>query len=250
MMSSDGASVSGRGEPSTILRPDEARRLGLLAIVAILGAAFWATALVAMHFLGPQTNDTSTISEYAVGPYGGLYMAADVALGIGFVALAFGVRGATTASRTSRIGSLLVGLNGLGWIVGGLFVVDPECGRAVAASLPCSEGGEPVTAHGAIHGLSGAISILSLIVGMLLLSRAFKRDDRWRTFRPVSLALGLGTLAQLVVGLFVLWGEGKPLDAASFRIFMATLVLWLVLAAIRLRSITRGASIRQPARVR
>jgi hypothetical protein len=52
------------------------------------------------------------------------------------------------------------------------------------------------------------------------------------------------------VGLFVLWGEGKPLDAASFRIFMATLVLWLVLAAIRLRSVTRGASIRQPARVR
>jgi RsiW-degrading membrane proteinase PrsW (M82 family) len=98
--------------------------------------------------------------------------------------------------------------------------------------------------------LSGTMSILSLIVGMLLLSRAFKRDDRWRTFRPVSLALGLATLAQLAVGLFVLWGEGKPLDAASFRIFMATLVLWLVLAAIRLRSVTRGASIRQPAHVR
>jgi hypothetical protein len=227
-----------------------AQALNFLGILALAGAAFWATALVTMHFLGPQSNDTSTISEYAVGPYGRLYIAADVALGIGFVALAFGVRGATTASRTSRFGSLLVGLNGLGWIVGGLFVVDPECGRAVAASLPCSEGGEPVTAHGAIHGLSGAISILSLIVGMLLLSRAFKRDDSWRTFRPLSLALGLATLAQLVVGLIVLWGEGKPLDAASFRIFMATLVLWLVLAAIRLRSITRGASIRQPARVR
>jgi Protein of unknown function (DUF998) len=250
MMSSVGASIRGPGESSTNLWRDQARRLNVLGILALAGAAFWATALVTMHFLGPQTNDTSTISEYAVGPYGGLYMAADVVLGIGFVALAFGVRGATTASSTSRIGSLLVGLNGLGWIVGGLFVVDPECGRAVAASLPCSEGGEPVTAHGAIHGLSGAISILSLIVGMLLLSRAFKRDDRWRTFRPVSLALGLATLAQLVVGLIVLWGEGKPLDAASFRIFMATLVLWLVLAAIRLRSITRGASIRQPARVR
>jgi len=200
-----------------------------------------------MHFLGPQTNDTSTISEYAVGPYGGLYMAADVALGVGFVALALGVRGATTASRTSRIGSLLVGLNGLGWIVGGLFVVDPECGRAVAASLPCSDGGEPVTAHGAIHGLSGAVSILSLIVGMLLLSRAFKRDDRWRSFRAISLALGLATLAQLVVGIFVLWGEGKPLDASSFRIFMATLVLWLVLSALRLRSISKDVSVRQPA---
>ena len=244
MMSSDGASVSRPREPSTTLRRDQARRLGLLAIVAVLGAAFWATALVTMHFLGPQTNDTSTISEYAVGQYGGLYMAANVAMGIGFVALAFGVLGATTASRMSRIGSLLVGLNGFGWIVGGLFVVDPECGRAVAESLPCSDGGEPVTAHGAIHGLSGGISILSLIAGMLLLSRGFKRDDRWRSFRPVSLALGLATLAQLVVGIFVLWGEGKPLDAVSFRIFMATLVLWLVLAALRLRSITKGALVR------
>jgi hypothetical protein len=125
-----------------------------------------------------------------------------------------------------------------------LFVVDPECGRAVAASLPCSEGGQPVTAHGAIHGLSGAISILSLIGGMLLLTRGFRRDDRWRSFRPVSLALGLATLAQLVVGIFVLWGEGKPLDAVSFRIFMATLVLWLVVAALRLRSITKGALVR------
>jgi NADH:ubiquinone oxidoreductase subunit 6 (subunit J) len=244
MMSSDGASVSRPSEPSTTLRPDQARLLGLLAIVAILGAAFWATALVAMHLLGPQSNDTSTISEYAVGPYGVLYMAADVALGIGFVALALGVRGATMASRTSQIGALLVGLNGLGWIVGGLFVVDPECGRAVAESLPCSEGGEPVTAHGAIHGLSGAVSILSLIVGMLLLSRGFKRDDRWRPFGPISLAFGLATLAQLVVGIFVLWGEGKPLDAVSFRIFMATLVLWLVLSALRLRSISKGALVR------
>ena len=101
-----------------------------------------------------------------------------------------------------------------------------------------------MTAHGAIHGLSGGISILSLIGGMLLLSRGFKRDDRWRTFRPISLAFGLAALAQLVVGIFVLWGEGKPLDAVSFRIFMATLVLWLVLAALRLRSITKGNSVR------
>ena len=209
MMSSDGASISRPGESSTNLGRDQARRLSFLGSLALAGAAFWATALVTMH-PGPQTNDTSTISEYAVGPYGGFYMAADVTLGIGFVALALGVRGATTASRTSRIGSLLVGLNGLGWIVGGLFVVDPECGRAVAASLPCSEGGEPVTAHGAIHGLSGAISILSLIVGMLLLSRAFKRDDRWRTFRPVSLALGLATLAQLMVGLLSCGVRASP----------------------------------------
>ena len=55
------------------------------------------------------------------------------------------------------------------------------------------------------------------------------------------------TLAQLVVGIFVLWGEGKPLDASSFRIFMATLVLWLVLSALRLRSISKDVSVRQPA---
>src|SRR5215211_3367670 len=100
MMSSDGASASRPAEASTNLRRDQTRRLDHLGILALAGAAFWATALVAMHFLGPQTNDTSTISEYAVGPYGGLYMAADVALGIGFVALALGLRGATTVSRT------------------------------------------------------------------------------------------------------------------------------------------------------
>jgi Protein of unknown function (DUF998) len=242
-------SPSGRGEPSTTWRRDQARRLDLLAALAIAGATLWAIALVALHFLAPQTNDTSTISEYAIGPHGGLYMAADVALGIGFLALALGVHGATRATMTLRIGSFLLAVNGLMWIVGGLFVVDPECGRAVAASVPCSEGGEPVTTHGAIHGLSGAIAILCLIVGMLLLSRAFKRDDEWRSCRPVSLALGLAALVQLVVGIFVLWGEGKPFDAASsFRIFMATFALWLVLAAIRLRSISKETSVQQPAR--
>ncbi len=209
-----------------------ASRAQLLAAVGLVGPAVGTAALAALHLLRPDVNDTSTISAYAVGPYGWLMTAAFLALGVGALALAIGIRRATTRSRWSLVGSLLVGLFGIGFVLAGIFPVggcrDLECVERFESGTDVS-----MSAASIAHGVGALLGILLLIVGMLVLSRAFKRDARWRSLRPWSLTLGLVALIQFVVG-----GEGL-VGAVLMRTLMVTVILWMMLAALRLRSIAR-----------
>ena len=210
---------------STLHRPTS--WIGLLAVLGIVGAAFFAVALVALHLLEPEYNDTPAMSLYALGRYGGLMVAAFCALGVGYLALAFGLRGATAASRAARLGSILLGLAGFWFVASGVFRVHAP--------------GTPMTFSGVMHGLGFIVGVPTLIAGILILSRAFGRDDRWRSFRAVSSALGLAALTLFLIAFFA---PGIPDTAMAIlsRIFVSTFVLWLLLTALRLRSIARGAS--------
>ncbi len=82
---------------------------------------------------------------------------------------------------------------------------------------------------------------------MMVLSRAFERDERWRSFWPLSLVLGLATLILFVFGLFVLdspavvpccpTGSVARWGAIEFRVYFGAFVLWLLLTSIRLRAV-------------
>jgi hypothetical protein len=71
----------------------------------------------------------------------------------------------------------------------------------------------------------------AFMAGMFVLSMTFKRDARWRSFWPYSLALAFAALIT-----FFLKGDGQWTGLYQ-RIFNGTILLWLILAAIRLRSI-------------
>lgn len=217
------------------LQRDRAKRLELLAVLGIIGAAFFAVALVALHFLEPEYNDTPAMSMYALGRYGGLMMAAFCALGVGYLALAFGLRGATAASGTARLGSILLGLAGFWFVVSGVFRVHAP--------------GAPMTFSAVMHGLGFIVGVPTLIASILVLSRAFGHDDRWRSFRPPSSALGLAALILFLIAFFAPGLPGTAVVILS-RMFVGTFVLWLLLTALRLRSIVTGASAQQPTRVR
>ena len=210
---------------STLHRP--ANWTGLLALLGIIGAAFFAVALVALHLLEPEYNDTPAMSLYALGRYGGLMVAAFCALGVGYLGLAFGVRGATASSGAARLGSILLGLAGFWFVVSGLFRVHAP--------------GAPMTFSALMHGLGFIVGVPTLLAGILVLSRAFGHDDRWRSFRPASSALGFTALILFLIAFFVL---GLPGTAEVFlsRIFVGSFALWLLLTALRLRSIATGAS--------
>src|SRR5829696_6605534 len=218
-----------------------------LALVGLIGTVFFIVALTAMHFLRPDdiVRYGTNIGFYSVGPYGSIFVAAFVALGLAGLALALGLRRAVAPSRSLRAGSVLIGLFGIGWIVGGIFRDAPD----VASLEPILQ--EKISpASTMVHGLGAFGGLFLLMAGMLILSRAFKRDERWHSFWIPSLILGLATLALFVMAFFIEGPDVIPCcpsgsvawwGAIEFRVFFGVFVLWQLLTSIRLRTVAKAS---------
>src|SRR5215212_11413981 len=214
-----------------------------LALVGTIGTVFFIVALTAMHFLRPHdlVRYGTNVGFYSVGPYGSIFVAAFIALGLAGLALALGLRRAAAPSRSLRVGSVLLGLFGIGWVLGGIFRDAPD-----VASLETVLREEVPSASTMIHGLGSFGGLFLLMAGMLVLSIAFKRDERWRSFWIPSLLLGLATLTLFVMAFFIEAPVVVPCcpsgsvawwGAIQFRIFFGAFVLWLLLTSIRLRAV-------------
>ena len=217
-----------------------------LALVGIVGTVYFIVALTAMHFLRPDdiVRYGTSIGFYSVGPYGSIFVAAFIALGLVGLALALSLPRAVAPSRSLRAGSVLLGLFGIGWILGGIF----RDASDVASLEPILQ--EKITpASTMVHSLGAFGGLILLMVGMLVLSMAFKGDERWHSFWVPSLILGLATLALFVVAFFIeaplvvpccpsgsvpWWG------AIEFRVFFGAFVSWLLLTSIRLHLVAKG----------
>ncbi len=234
-------SRSGSGAPA-------ARWAARFALVGIIGTVFFIVALITMHFLRPHdlVRYGTNVGFYSVGPYGSIFVAAFIALGLAGLALASGLRRAVAPSRFLQAGSVLIGLFGIGWIVGGIFRDAPD----VASLEPVLKENVP-SASTMIHGLGSFGGLFLVMAGMLILSIAFKRDGRWHSFWIPSLILGLATLALFMMAFFIeapllvpccpsgsvaWWG------AIEFRVFIGAFVLWLLLTSIRLRVVAKGST--------
>ena len=219
-----------------------------LALVGLIGTVFFIVALTAMHFLRPDdiVRYGTNVGFYSVGPHGSIFVAAFIALGLAGLALALGLRRAVERSRSSRAGSVLIGLFGIGWILGGIFRDAPD-----VASLEPVVQGKISSVSMMVHGLGAFGGLFLLMAGMLVLSIAFKHDERWHSFWIPSLILGLATLALFVMAFFIeaplvvpccpsgsvaWWG------AIEFRVFFGAFVLWLLLASIRLRAVAKESA--------
>jgi uncharacterized membrane protein len=236
-----GRSRSGSGAPDT-------RWAARLALVGIIGTVFFIVALITIHFLRPYdlVRYGTNVGFYSVGPHGSIFVAAFVALGLAGLALALGLRRAVAPSRSLQAGSILVGLFGIGWIVGGIFRDAPD----VASLEPILQ--EKITpASTLVHGLGAFGGLFFLMAGMLVLSRAFKRDERWHSFWITSLILGLATLSLFIAAFFIEaplvvpccpTGSVAWWGAIESRLFFGTFVLWLLLTSIRLRAVAKDST--------
>jgi hypothetical protein len=142
--------------------------------------------------------------------------------------LAFAIRQLTKGAWGSFVGSLLVGIYGVGAILVAIFPTDRiDSPDEVWSQSPL----------GMIHLIVSIVSFLCIIVGMFVLSGTFSRESRWRSLLPWSVFFPAVT-----VPLFVVQSEG-PLVGLLQRLMVAVISAWLIMVALRVRSIVTAEEI-------
>jgi len=125
----------------------------------------------------------------------------------------------------TRIGSILLGVFGIGEVAGGVFPCNPGCPIA-AQSL-----------SQLVHNVDAVIAFVAIALAPLLVSLGLNRDDRWQGYRSYSLVTGL-----LATGLFFVFSAaslGYLWYVGLFqRLFLALPFLWIEVIATRLLRIS------------
>ena len=196
----------------------KSRLIKLAALAGIIGPAVFAIMVTGLTFAeadfmrsigwNPFGNVLDWPSGLAMGPYGWL-MTINFFLCGGL--MAFFAYGLKLALR-EKIATTLLMLAGFA-MMGLVFTTDPTI-RSY-----------PKTWHGILHDSFFAVLGVMLMLGMLLLGRVFQKNEQWKNLSTYTWA----TLA-LVVPTFWLRGPW-------FYLFLAAILIWSEVIALRLRSI-------------
>jgi hypothetical protein len=210
-------------------------RVGMfLALLAIVGIAGYLLNLAALHFLRTDVNPVvEPVSNYAVGAYGFLSTAANIGSGLTALALTVGLYLGIVPPGRSRVGLFLLGLFGVCELLAAIFPIDV---------------GAQATMNGTVHNIVGNISFFGFLAAVILLSWSMGKDEQWRSIRRPALALAFvvtGMAALTIVGANIGIGFG-----VGQRLFNVTSMGWMLLVALRIRSMARGSLPGQPSRVR
>ena len=209
--------------------------LRLLALLAIVGVAVYLLMLGVLHFLRPDVNPvTEPISTYgASGPYGFLFLAADLGSAVAALALTLGLYLGMVPPARSYVGLFFLGIYGVSELLAGLFPLDV---------------GAEATLIGTIHNIVGNITFLGFPIAVILLSMGMGKDERWRAFRRPALAFSM-----MVVLTVILTIVGSNLGigyGVTQRIANVAALVWRLAVALHLRFMAQGALVVQPSRVR
>jgi hypothetical protein len=215
---------------STTLSPSRliTKQAAKTATVAIVGVAYFALIIIALHSVRPDLNPISQpTSAYAVGPYSFLMTSAFFSMSVASFALVIALYQVLPEQVRSRTGLALLGA----WAVGIL----------IAMIFPMDMDGAPQTLSGTIHRTAGPLTFLTLSVGMILVSSRFRQEAKRFPFYRTALVLSLVMLVAFLATFFgFLTGSGTM--GLTQRVALATAVAWMLLIAIRLRFMALGFS--------
>lgn len=200
-------------------------QLAVLAVVGqlvLLASAWLLPAISEYHLVGDN------ISELAIGQYGFVQTLAFVISGLGVLALAYGIHRLTAGIRGSLLGSVFIGIYGVGALVVAIFPSDRINSKADVWTQSTT---------GWIHSITAFVAYLSVITGMLVLTWTFARDMHWR-----SLVVGSALLAGAALALLFVQSEG-PWVGLMQRLMIAAISGWLILVALRVRSVAAASQI-------
>ena len=193
----------------------------LLALGGVAGPLVFVAIVIAGGFLYDGYSHLSqTISE--LGGEGGEYAALQ---NLNFIMLGLLVLGFCWALGRELGGSpvrpALIGF----------FALSSAIGNAL---LPCDLGCEGQTTVGLLHIITGLASFVAAIAGMLVLSRRWRHDPRWRSYVAFTRGAAFVALAGLAGFIVSKAAEAESVDGLLQRIFVATLLTWITVTAARL----------------
>ena len=205
----------------------------VLALLTIVGVADFLLNIAALHFLRPDVNPVlEPMSNYAVGPYGFLFTAADIGSGLAAFALLFGLYLGIAPRGRSYVGLFLLGLYGVSALLAGIFPIDV---------------GAEATMVGTIHNIVGNLSFFAFPIGVILLSLGMGKDERWRSFRRPALAVSFAVVLTVILTIV---GSNIGLFGLTQRLANVTAMAWMLMVALHLRSVAQGDLAQQPSQVR
>jgi hypothetical protein len=143
-----------------------------------------------------------------------------IVLSVATWTLVIGLRRDLAKPAQSRVGLVFLGVFGIGLLVAATFPIDLE--------------GAPQTLAGTIHRINGPLTFLSLVVGINLVSRKLKHDERWRPTHRIASVLALVMIPEFLAGGLAAARETGA--GIAQRILVATFATWFLVIAIRLRS--------------
>ena len=229
------ANLTDTNQESTMIESQGSSRMTMvLALLTIVGVAVYLVNYTALHFLRPDVNAVlEPLSNYAVGPYGFLGVAANIGTGLAALALTLGLYWGIAPRGRSYVGLFLLGIYGVSELMAAIFAIDV---------------GAEATMAGTIHNIVGNIAFFAFPIGVILLSLGMGKDERWRSFRRTALAVSV-----LVVLTVILTMVGSQLGIGfglTQRLANVTALAWMLLVALHLRSLAQGAVTQQPSLVR
>ena len=168
----------------------------VLVSVAIIGVSYFGLTILLLSILTTDYNPIIQLaSDYGVGRFAIEMNLGFLIGGIGLIAFGLAI------SRISRVGSVLLLIDGLVLILDSYFTTNIE--------------GAPATFHGTIHGFGGAIFFFTAPVGMLLVSYRLGRSR----FLPTLVAF-------IIVVIFEIANSALSLNAGGLAERVVLLVIF------------------------
>lgn len=161
-----------------------------------------------------QSSDVPWPSALALGPYGWLQVANFVLFGLLLIVFAVGLHRDIVGGKWAKAGPLLLITAGIALVLCG-FKTDPHLANG------------PQTIQGWIHGLAFFLLVGSIIPAFFVMWRRLQKDSRWRGYDWYTLISG-------VLALFAFF-----LPGVGFYFFLAVILTWIEVMAMRLWSLSR-----------
>ena len=182
------AHQTSRSRTASIKSSDRTTR-ALLACGVVAGPFFVLVAGIQVAARDGFDLRRHPLSLLSLGDLGWVQISNFIVAGLLSLAFAVGMWRVLHPGRAGTWGPLLVGMFGLGLVIGGIFVTDPDLG--FPPGVPAV--GEP-SWHGIVHNIGPGVAFDALLVGCFVLMRRFVglSQRAWATY---CAATGLAVLA-------------------------------------------------------
>ena len=185
------------------------------AIAGLIAPGLFFVTMTVLGFLTPGYSPVHTAaSNLSLGKYGWVMIANFVVYGILEIIFARGLWLAYRSAQPGRLGARAVALNGVAFLVAGVFVTDPVAGKVT-------------TLHGMLHVAAAlALFFVAWPIAMIAFARYFRTA---RIFSVISMAA-----AVVIPVLFIATWADAGIFGLLERLMLAAGWAWLTVLAARL----------------